>query len=348
MYVVYAPNVRTGGGLVLLQALLKGWTGRPECRAVLDRRAQSTLSVPIGIAVDWTRPGLLGRLRAEWQLKTTMPTIEGILCFHGLPPLLVGKCAKSRTTVFMQNRFVVEQRSPRSYPLFLRMRILLERALFHCRINSVSNIIVQTQSMKRAVLIALRHRKNNPQIHVRPFAPVSPVARSPVSRRRYDFVYPATGEPHKNHQRLLEAWEQLALEDIKPSLAITLGARDQQLWKRLQARADRTGLDLTNLGLVMHSEMAEVYGQAGALIFPSVGESFGLPLAEARSSNLPILASERDFVRDVCDPVESFDPDSAISIARAVKRFMRAKEGRVAIETPEAFWVGLTADRCRL
>ena len=59
-----------------------------------------------------------------------------------------------------------------------------------------------------------------------------------------------------------------------------------------------------------------------ALIFPSLAESFGLPLVEAQEFNKPILASELDFVRDVCSPVDTFDPKSSLSIARAVKRFL--------------------------
>jgi glycosyltransferase involved in cell wall biosynthesis len=51
-------------------------------------------------------------------------------------------------------------------------------------------------------------------------------------------------------------------------------------------------------------------------------ESFGLPLIEARQAGLPILASELDYVRDVVDPEQTFDPDSPMSIARAVKRFL--------------------------
>jgi hypothetical protein len=39
-----------------------------------------------------------------------------------------------------------------------------------------------------------------------------------------------------------------------------------------------------------------------------------------------VLASELDYVRDVLDPEQAFDPESAVSIARAVKRFMGIEE----------------------
>ena len=44
-------------------------------------------------------------------------------------------------------------------------------------------------------------------------------------------------------------------------------------------------------------------------------ESFGLPLLEASSIDLPIIASESDYVRDVCEPAQTFDPNSYLVYA---------------------------------
>jgi len=65
---------------------------------------------------------------------------------------------------------------------------------------------------------------------------------------------------------------------------------------------------------------------SSALLFPSRMETFGLPMLEARALRVPVLAAERDFVRDVCEPAQTFDPASPVSIASAVRRFV---EGRV-------------------
>ena len=86
------------------------------------------------------------------------------------------------------------------------------------------------------------------------------------------------------------------------------------------------GLQIRNLGHMPHADVLALYGRARALVFPSKGESFGLPLIEARDQGLPILAAELDFVRDVCEPVQTFDPESAVSIARAVRRFLGQAE----------------------
>ena len=82
-------------------------------------------------------------------------------------------------------------------------------------------------------------------------------------------------------------------------------------------------MNLCNTYISEPSKISDLYLSSRALIYPSLSESFGLPLIEAKIFNLPILASELDFVRDVCSPVFSFDPNSPLSISNAVKRYLK-------------------------
>jgi glycosyltransferase involved in cell wall biosynthesis len=86
------------------------------------------------------------------------------------------------------------------------------------------------------------------------------------------------------------------------------------------------GLKIFQLGSLAHGDVLNLYSDTQALIFPSLSESFGLPLLEAKERGCAILGSELDFVRDVCEPQQCFDPLSSVSIARAVRRFMLIPE----------------------
>lgn len=115
----------------------------------------------------------------------------------------------------------------------------------------------------------------------------------------------------------------LAKDGLRPSLALTLdpnSARPLMTW--IESMSAQHGLDIKNLGILNSEQICELYGSAKAMVYPSCFESFGLPLIEAAYFNLPILAPELDYVRDVCIPVETFDPNSAVSISRAVRRFL--------------------------
>ena len=78
-------------------------------------------------------------------------------------------------------------------------------------------------------------------------------------------------------------------------------------------------------------------------IYPSTLESFGLPLLEARAAGLPIITGELDYVRDIVDPDETFDPNSPLSMARAVKRFLGRPERRLPADDAERFLERLLA-----
>ena len=55
-------------------------------------------------------------------------------------------------------------------------------------------------------------------------------------------------------------------------------------------------------------DLLTYFSKVDCLIYPSLFESYGLPIVEAMNMNIPIIASELDFVRDLVDPDESFNP----------------------------------------
>jgi glycosyltransferase involved in cell wall biosynthesis len=150
-------------------------------------------------------------------------------------------------------------------------------------------------------------------------------------------VYVASGDAHKNHRRLLDAWVLLAEDGLFPSLVLTVGSVDFGIIERLDALRAAHGIRVDNLPDLDAGRVLALYPRARALIFPSTAESFGLPLLEAAAAGLPILAAERDYVRDVVTPVETFDPQSPVSIARAVRRFLGCAEAPVRPMTPTEF-----------
>ena len=98
-----------------------------------------------------------------------------------------------------------------------------------------------------------------------------------------------------------------------------------------------TLMDMAILAIVKHSKALALYTQSKALIYPSLMESFGLPLVEASGLDMPIIASELDFVRDIVSPIQSFDPSSSTSIARAVRRYLEDPEDFIQLVDGNTF-----------
>lgn len=335
--VLYAPNSHTGGGRMILENILNSWPQNVPLSAFLDVRVKGVIEVRAGWDVHWVNPRPVPRLAAEVLLRTSVAADDVVLFLNSMPPLL--RC-KARVVVFLQNRNLIEKVSLRDFKFKQAIRIRLERIISYAFRSRVDEYVVQTNSFKRCVLTWYGSPYlSKPQITVFPFLdlrPISEVAAPLQPRAHHDFIYAADGLAHKNHLRLFEAWKILADFGHFPTLAITLPDNEVQLLEKI-SELKNEGLKINNLGWLSHRDLLAEYSNCRALIFPSLRESLGLPLVEVTQIGLPILASELDYVYDVCEPTETFDPRSSASIARAVKRFLKVSEPPRAMHSPDEF-----------
>jgi glycosyltransferase involved in cell wall biosynthesis len=336
---IHAVNIHQGGGKSLLTSLLSASSSHAKTVVLLDRRMTLPGNIPQNITIKFVKPSILHRFGAEWWLKWNVESGDIVLAFGNLPTLFK---LHGKVVLFLQNRYLVDSRLAllNLHPKAM-LRNSMERLWLYWRSVNVDEFVVQTPSMKSALLSSGSVFRQ--PVHVRPFSDVSfgyqrTVNIRPTGHKRYDFIYVAFGEPHKNHRCLIEAWCLLAEQGLFPSLCITVDKKlSSELCRWVERKKKNLGLKLENVGFIPHVEVLPLYKQAQAMIFPSLFESFGLPLIEASQAGLPILASELDFVRDVIDPIQTFDPKSAVSIARAVKRFIEIEEPPLKLQVAEEF-----------
>ncbi len=321
---LHAPNIHHGGGAILLNDLLRAIPADLRVIATLDERMVVSVSLPAHVGVRRVRPSLSDRFAAERWLFRSVDETDRVLCFGNLPPLFR---LRGDVSVFLQNRYLVDDQAPLgALPSKPRIRLRMERAWLTTFRSHATRYFAQTPSMQRLAEDLL-----GVPVMCSPFVPESLLSSAVMPARsssvQFDFLYVASGEAHKNHTALISAWTILADEGLFPSLALTLSeAHSPGLVKHIEAQCAAKGLHIHNLGVLPHDELVERYRESKALIYPSGFESFGLPLIEAKLAGLPVLAPELDYVRDVLDPAESFDPRSPISIARAVKRFLKKEQ----------------------
>lgn len=334
---IHASNVHQGGGRTLLLALIDALPTDKPIVLILDKRMSYNLEFPENVMVHRVAPSLLSRLSAEWWLRKNVNSQDIVLCFGNLPSLFN---LKAKTIVFVQNRYLVDALPLKGFSVKTRLRLLIERIWLSCRYHSADYFIVQTASMKKLLSTKIKGEKSVLTI---PF--IGSVERldntaSDVenSSKELKFAYVASGEPHKNHHRLVEAWVLLAEEGFFPTLYLTLNeSLFPALCAKIASLTSKHHLRIINSGHLSDTDVKNLYKSVNALIYPSYLESFGMPLIEANQMNLPIIAPELDYVRDLLNPTETFDPFSSISIARAVNRFAKINQSDVAIISPSNF-----------
>lgn len=79
-------------------------------------------------------------------------------------------------------------------------------------------------------------------------------------------------------------------------------------------------------GFVSDEELAIIYSISTIFCFPSFAEGFGLPPLEALSAGIPVVASNRTSIPEVCgDAACYFNPDLPIEIADSINKLLSDK-----------------------
>jgi glycosyltransferase involved in cell wall biosynthesis len=308
--IIHATNVHQGGGRTLLVGLLSALK-RPAI-ILLDERLFPLPDLFPEVEVITYAPSLGARLKAEFDLRKLSEPEDIVLSFGNLPPLFR---SSGRVFVYLQNRYLSGSRSLKGLSFVVRLRIRMERLWLRCCLRT-GTILVQTETMMMEV-----KKQWGYDAKVIAFLPNETEEKlPPVPSRQYDYLYVASGEPHKNHLRLLDAWINLANKGYRPSLCLTLDKdADAELWASIESLISQYDLQVFNQP-TESNKVSLLYSNSAALIYPSLFESFGLPLLEAGRAGIPIIAAELDYVRDVVVPVITFDAESPLSIERAVMR----------------------------
>ena len=162
----------------------------------------------------------------------------------------------------------------------------------------------------------------------------APAAADVIGCDRPYLLYISGLYPFKNHARLIEAFARI--HPRFPDLALVLagGGADENL-KTLAVRHDVEN-DVIFLGRVPQAAIAALYRNARASVFPSLEETFGLPVLEAMSQECPVLTSNRSSMAEIAgDAAVLVDPESVDSIATGLMELLsengreeRIKKGR--------------------
>ena len=117
---------------------------------------------------------------------------------------------------------------------------------------------------------------------------------------RPSFLLVGTVEPRKGHAQALAAFELLWRDGVDVNLVIVgkQGWMVDQLAARLAAHPERERR-LFWLPGVSDDMLLELYARCAALLAPSEGEGFGLPLIEAAQHGIALIARELPVFREV-------------------------------------------------
>jgi len=241
-------------------------------------------------------------------------------------PLFVGRALRKKCIAVIHDIRLLYARAA-GYADFLvqqRARYLLSRTIEEC------SAVLVPSSYIRDFLLA-RHEARAESIFVSFIVPnlgtVTPQATGPRVREAVEgqpfIFYPSTIVDTKNHIGLLRA--MAVLRDRVPDLKLVLAGSntDSALWRYLERFIEENGLRtrVMHMGFVSESEKEQLYDSAIALVVPSIGESFSLPIWEAFARGCPVIAStDRDIPEQAGDAALLCNPYDEHDIATQIQR----------------------------
>lgn len=164
-----------------------------------------------------------------------------------------------------------------------------------------------------------------------PVNPEYPIPNDFAPPEKPFFLFCSALDPHKNVERLIEAFQQVRDKGNDVKLICVAPAEGAQADHLLRHAFD-LGIDHQHLvftGYIEDAEYHRLLRQAIAVVVPSLYEGFGLPAAQALRMGTPVVASKATSLPEVGgDAAIYVDPMNPTSIAEGMLTVLEDPEKR--------------------
>ncbi len=147
----------------------------------------------------------------------------------------------------------------------------------------------------------------------------------PGLQNKQFIMYVGRPTPHKNLERLIEAFAQL--RGAHPALQLVLAGKKDANYRRTEALVTARGIKgVIFTDFVSEGELRWLYEHCAAYVFPSLSEGFGLPGLEAMIHGAPVVSSNATCLPEVyVDAAHYFDPLDVTAMADAINEVLTDK-----------------------
>lgn len=136
------------------------------------------------------------------------------------------------------------------------------------------------------------------------------------------FLFVGTLQPRKNVERILDAYLGLPAEVRRARQLLIVGRagwRCEDAIRKIQAAVQRGENVVWLNNLKGESRLRQIYAGAGVFVFPSLYEGFGIPVAEAFASGVPVITANTTSLPEVSEGAAlEIDPASVAAIGEAM------------------------------
>ena len=296
MYQIHATNINGLGASQVVVSYLDAYLQKEDIN-------HTTIFLPnTGVLSSYqTERGTIERFKRKLPnaVSRLLECLFSRCFFKDLPTIVLGdiplRGIKNQVVLVHQPNLIkpnVNAFSSRS----LTFRI--NRFLFAINHKYAKKIVVQTGAMAKELISSYPSIKEKVIIAPQPVPNWLALNKSVIKDNddKTILFYPAACYPHKKHDFLLEIETYCKKNELETT--------NFEIWLTLTENEFTPLKDicfLKNLGRLDAQQMNDYYRKVDALLFLSSMESYGLPLVEALTINLPIITVEFDYSKWLCE-----------------------------------------------
>lgn len=261
---------------------------------ILDKRLKDDIEIDIKhfFKIEYVNKGTINRIKTYFKYKKV---IKKIFSLGNVPlPILNRHQITYNMQYFLFDRSFLFNQLTR---FVWSLKSLLIYVFF--RISN-SNVAVQTNTMKG--LFKKKFQIDDRKIKLFPvFKEFESISFE--NDKNIRFLCISSGEKYKKIEELITNFERLCDKylEIEITLTLTIPNKYRDLINTIRVSKDK-GYNLINSGYIDEFKIAKLLKQNYYVVHPSEVESFGLVLVEASSMGNAIIAPNKNYVYDVCEP----------------------------------------------
>jgi len=141
------------------------------------------------------------------------------------------------------------------------------------------------------------------------------------------FLFLGNTDPKKNTNNVIKGYVHYR-QNLKGNLPLVIGDFPREQVEKLMINENAGHLleDVISLGYLSHRQLAYLYRKATAFLYPSLRESFGIPILEAMASQCPVITSITSSMPEVAgDAAVLVDPMNSLEIGQAMSEIEKDK-----------------------
>lgn len=159
-----------------------------------------------------------------------------------------------------------------------------------------------------------------------------PIADNPepvesVAGKRF-IMYIGRPTPHKNLERLIQAFKQL--KGQHPDLHLVLAGKLDANYQAIKQKTENEQIaNIIFTDFISDGQLRWLYEHCSAYVFPSLSEGFGLPGLEAMAHGAPVVSSDATCLPEIYgEAAHYFDPLDIQGMADAINEVLTDKQLR--------------------